>query len=97
MSWRVTIRDAAKTDLREARDWYEAQRSMLGDEFLLAIANSLLALEDTPLRWPVYYWGFRKLFTDRFPYKIFYRIDGESVIVFRILHAARDHERELMR
>lgn len=58
-------------------------------------ARSLLALEETPLRWPVYYRGFRKLLTDRFPYKIFYQIDGEAVIVFRILHAARDHEREL--
>jgi plasmid stabilization system protein ParE len=33
--------------------------------------------------------------TRRFPYKPFYRIEGDAVIVFRILHAARDHTRQL--
>jgi plasmid stabilization system protein ParE len=27
----------------------------------------------------------------RFPYKLFYRLEHERVIVFRILHARRDH------
>jgi plasmid stabilization system protein ParE len=35
------------------------------------------------------------LMTRRFPYKIFYRVEGDRVIVFRILHAKRDHRRQL--
>ena len=55
----------------------------------------MLSLEETPERQPIYYRDFRRVLTDRFPYKIFYRIEGQAVIVFRVLHGARDHTREL--
>lgn len=91
----VTIRHAAQADLREARDWYDGQRDELGNEFLLAVADAMLALDEAPERFPIYYRDFRRVLTDRFPYKIFYRIEGEAVIVYRILHGAREHQREL--
>jgi plasmid stabilization system protein ParE len=81
--------------LREARDWYDGRREGLGNEFLLAVADAMLALEQAPQRQPIYYRDFRRVLTDRFPYKIFYRIEGQAVIVYRILHGARDHTREL--
>lgn len=95
MSGRVSIRPAAETDLRETRDWYERQRPGLGDEFLGCVAEALISLEDGPERFPVYYRGFRRVLTRRFPYKLFYRAEGDAVIVFRILHASRDHPRHL--
>jgi plasmid stabilization system protein ParE len=95
MSWHVTIRSAARSDLRDAHQWYEHRRSGLGEEFLLAITDAMLTLEETPETCPLYYRDFRRILTDRFPYKIFYRIEGEAVIVHRVLHAARDHSREL--
>jgi toxin ParE1/3/4 len=95
VSWQVTIRPAAHVDLREARDWYDQRREGLGTEFLLAIADAMLVLEEAPQRYPVYYRDFRRLLTDRFPYKIFYRVEGQAVIVYRVLHGARDHRREL--
>jgi hypothetical protein len=33
-------------------------------------------------RTPIYYNGFRRLMTRRFPYKIFYHVEGDRVIVF---------------
>ena len=95
MSWRVSLREPANADLREARDWYEARRVGLGDEFLLAIAEALRSLEESPERHPLYYRGLRRLLLKRFPYKLFFRIDGDQVIVFRVLHGARDHRRKL--
>jgi toxin ParE1/3/4 len=91
----VTIRSAAHADLREARDWYDRQREGLGNEFLLAVADAMLALEESPERQAFYYRDFRRVLTERFPYKIFYRVDGDAVIVYRVLHGARDHVREL--
>ena len=95
MKWRVTTRPEADTDLREARDWYEQQRPGLGDEFLLSMADALTRLEESPDQFPLYYRGFHRLLTKRFPYKLFYRIEDDAVIVFRILHAAQDHRRRL--
>jgi toxin ParE1/3/4 len=95
VTWCVSIRAAAVADLHEAQEWYEGQYPGLGGEFLLSVADALTRLEQSPERFPLYYRGFRRVLTRRFPYKLFYRIEGDAVIVFRILHAARDHTRQL--
>jgi len=95
VSWRVIIRPNADADLQDARSWYESQRSGLGDELLVEVRSVMRLLEEQPERRPLYYNGFRRLITRRFPYKIFYRIEGDCVIVFRILHAKREHRRQL--
>jgi toxin ParE1/3/4 len=95
VKWRVSVRDAAQKDLREVRDWYENQRSGLGDEFIVAAADALSRLETDPQRFPFYYRGFRRVLTERFPYRMFFRIEKDLVIVFRVLHVARDHARQL--
>jgi len=95
VNWRLVIRPRAETDLREARGWYESQRPGLGAEFLAEIEAALQALVRDPQRYTIYYRGFRRLFVRRFPYKLFYRLEGDRVIVSRILHARRDHPRHL--
>jgi toxin ParE1/3/4 len=95
VNWRVIIRPNAEADLSEAQAWYESRRAGLGDELLDEIRRAVRLLADDPGRRPFYYRDFRRLLTRRFPYKIFYRVEGDRVIVFRILHAKRKHQREL--
>ena len=95
MNWRVTIRPNAEADLHEAHAWYESQRAGLGDELLDEIRHAVQRLETDPEHRPFYYRDFRRLLTRRFPYKLFYRIEGDRVIVFRILHAKRKHQWQL--
>jgi toxin ParE1/3/4 len=95
VSWRVIIRPNAETDLTEAQAWYESQRTGLGDELLDEVRRAVNLLETDPERRPFYYRDFRRLLTRRFPYKLFYRVEGDRVIVFRILHAKRKHQQEL--
>lgn len=95
MSWTVSIRPEAKADLRQAHDWYEERLPGLGNEFLADLAESLLKIEDQPERFPFYYRGFRRTLARRFPYKIFFRIVGRDVIVFRVLHGAQNHPHKL--
>jgi plasmid stabilization system protein ParE len=95
VNWRVIIRPNAEADLQEARSWYESQRAGLGDELLAEIRRTVQLLESDPEHRPFYYRDFRRLLTRRFPYKLFYRVEGDRVIIFRILHAKRKHQREL--
>jgi toxin ParE1/3/4 len=95
VSWRVIIRPNAEADLRKAWSWYESQRPSLGDKLLIEIRAAIRLLEEDPERRPIYYRDFRRLLTHRFPYKLFYRIEGDRVIVFRVLHAKREHQRQL--
>jgi toxin ParE1/3/4 len=97
VKWIVTIRAEAKADLQRAHDWYEDKCPGLGDEFLADLAESFLRLENTPEQFPVYYRNFRRVLAHRFPYKIFYRISGQDIIVVRVLHGAQHHPRKLHR
>ena len=81
--------------MQEAQAWYESRRTGLGDELLDEIRRAVHLLESDPERRPLYYRDFRRLLTRRFPYKLFYRVEGDRVIVFRILHAKRKHQWQL--
>jgi len=91
VKWRLVIRPRAEADLREARNWYESQRSGLGAEFLGEIDTTIQTLVRDPQRHPIYYRGFYRVLARRFPYKVFYRLEDDRIILFRILHARRDH------
>ena len=95
MNWPVIIRPNAEADLLAAWTWYESQRSGLGDELVIEIRAAVRRLESDPERRPFYYRDFRRLVARRFPYKLFYRLEGGRVIVFRILHAKQEHRRQL--
>jgi toxin ParE1/3/4 len=95
VKWPVLIRPRAEADLRDARDWYEQQRVGLGDAFLIEVRHAIELLAEQPERRPIYYRGFRRLLTRRFHYKLFYLREDTRVVVFRLLHAKRDHPRHL--
>jgi toxin ParE1/3/4 len=95
VNWRVIIRPRAEADLQGAWAWYESQRTGLGDELLVELGAAIRLLEINPERRPFYYRDFRRIITHRFPYKLFYRVEGERIIVFRILHAKREHRRQI--
>lgn len=91
----VTIRPRAKVDLNQAHDWYEKRCPGLGSEFLSDLAEAFQRLEANPEHFPLYYRDFRRVLARRFPYKIFFRISGSSLIVFRVLHGAQDHPQNI--
>ncbi len=95
MKWPVIIRPRAESDLQEAKAWYERQRAGLGEEFVVELDRALERLAEHPERHPFYYRGFRRLLLRRFPYKLFYRIEGQRVLVFRVLHVKQEHRRRL--
>jgi plasmid stabilization system protein ParE len=92
VKWIVLVRAEAERDLEVARDWYEQKRS--GGEFLDEFAAAMRAVELITEREHLYHGQFRRVLFRRFPYKIFYQIIGERLVVFRVLHAKRDHERQ---
>ena len=93
MKWRLLVRPEAEEYLALARDWYEEKRAGLGDEFLDAIAAALRELEQNPEVPRLYYRNFRRVLLRRFPYKIFYQAIAQRIVIFRVLHAKRDHPR----
>jgi plasmid stabilization system protein ParE len=95
VKWAVTIGPRAERDIEEARYWYEKQQMGLGDRFLQEIGQAVLILKNDADRFPLYHRRFRRVLLPRFPYKIFFVLDGNRALVFRVLHARREHQRHL--
>jgi toxin ParE1/3/4 len=95
MSWQVLLHAEAEKDLIAARDWYDQKRPQLGDEFLDEVAIAIRQLENAPERERLYFLNFRRELVRRFPFKLFYQVIGDRVIILRVLHAKQSHERSL--
>jgi toxin ParE1/3/4 len=91
----LLVRPEAEQDLAAARDWYEQKRPGLGEIFLDEVAIAMRELERDSEQAHLYFRNFRRVLLRRFPYKVFYQVFAERVVVFRVLHAKQEHERGL--
>lgn len=89
MKYDVIIRPEAENDLAAAFLWYENKRRGLGYDFLLHVEAGLKFIERGPAIYAVGYKETRTHFIKRFPYKIFYLIEANRVIVLAVLHGKR--------
>jgi len=89
----LLIRPAAAEDIEEAYLWYEAQRTGLGEEFLVAVHNALDSIAALPTGYPVVHREARRVLLHRFPYALYFRICGETIIVIACMHGRRNPRR----
>jgi hypothetical protein len=86
---RVRILNSAKHDLLAGYEFYEIQEDGLGEYFLTTLSGEIESLAN--------YAGIHRrrfesflLLSKRFPYAIYYKIEGEIVTVHAILDCRRD-------
>jgi plasmid stabilization system protein ParE len=80
-------------DVWHGRTWYEAKAPGLGEEFLRVFYAFCEELTRDPQMYPKVHWEFRRRLLRRFPYAIYFRIEGDRVVVFGLFHCARDPRR----
>lgn len=76
--------------MAQAQHWYEEQQPGLSSAFHVEFGAAIERLGRTPLIYPKLYRDVRRAVLRRFPYLIWYRIDGDSVIVLACTHARID-------
>lgn len=91
MSRRLVITRAAESDLIEAVRWYEHERSALGLHFLQEATSALQRALAQPEAYRLLRRRphVRRVLITRFPYRIFYILRPDALIVFAVLHAKR--------
>jgi plasmid stabilization system protein ParE len=82
----VRFRSEAASDVVLAREWYEAQRPGLGDEFVRGLEHVIDLISDVPKAFPEIAVGLRRALLHRFPYAVYYRLDADIVDVLACLH-----------
>ena len=77
----------------EAQDWYESEVSGLGRRFGNAVDELVERMSAHPYQFPVVYKNIRRFLLHRFPYSLYFVIDGETLLVIACFHASRNPER----
>mgnify|MGYP001574190158 CR=1 FL=1 len=90
MTYRLVVRRQAKADIREAARWYERQRVGLGRAFVQQIDALLDRVRLNPMQYQIVHREVRRAIPRRFPYGVFYRVDGAAVLVFAVVDLHRD-------
>jgi plasmid stabilization system protein ParE len=88
--FKVIFTQAAKAELIEAQDWYEGEATGLGRRFRQAIDALVERMSANPRQFPVVFKNVRRALLRRFPYSLFFVIEGETLLVIACFHASRD-------
>jgi toxin ParE1/3/4 len=94
MNRRLVVRPEAEADITDAAGWYDSREFGLGLEFISEIRSAISRALKTPesftrlRRNPT----IRRVLARRFPYRVFFIVRPDAIVVFAVLHAARhDH------
>jgi len=86
----LVVRPIAAADIEDIYLWYDAQRDGLGNEFLDAVKLVFEALLGNPRLFRVVHRDTRRANIRRFPYSVFYRVIGDTVVIVGCFHGSRN-------
>ncbi len=93
----LIIEPEAEADIEAAYDWYEANRTGLGDDFLLCIEATLLAVGDRPRTFVKIYKAARRAVVRRFPHIVLFLEHRSSITVVGVFHFRRNPDEAMKR
>ena len=93
MSYTVRLRVEAEQDITAAAFWYEQQQSGLGQEFLDEFMAVRLRLAESPLMYPIVHKSTHRAIMNRFPFGVYFRVDGAVVVIVAVMHGSRNPHR----
>jgi toxin ParE1/3/4 len=86
----ILLRPEAEADLEEARNWYEAQLTGLGDEFIVEVDAVLRRVAHSSRQFAKIHGEVRRGLVRRFPFAIYFIRDKGRSIVIGVLHQRRN-------
>lgn len=86
----VVFTQAARLELIEAQEWYEAEAPGLGRQFRSEVDRAVERVREAPVQFPVIYAKARRALLRRFPYALFFTFEDETVFVVACFHGSRD-------
>lgn len=89
---KIQILSLAASDLAAGRDFYEQQQAGLGQYFLDTLFSDIEALL-LNAGVHVQYFGYFRALSRRFPYAIYYKMNGEHIEIWRVLDCRENPKR----
>lgn len=88
--YRLVAEPRVDLDVAAACQWYEYEEPGLGLEFLDQLRATYDRIAAGPLQYQDLRSGIRRALLRRFPYAVYFAVEGDLVIVLAVLHASRD-------
>jgi plasmid stabilization system protein ParE len=89
---KIKILPSALADLDRGRAFYARQSKSVGDYFLDSLFADIDSLElYAGIHLKVF--DFHRLLAKRFPYAVYYKVDGDLCVVFRVLDCRQEPEK----
>lgn len=90
MNHRLVMRSEAEEDLTHAYEWYEQSSPGRGEAFLFSFNAFISLIDRMPNMGRRVRGRVRKGLLKRYPYRIFYTIRQDAIVVLGVIHAARE-------
>jgi len=87
---KVRLSRLADAEVDETDSWYSARGPELGEEFRAELDRIMGIIGDHPELFPVAFDEVRRAMMKRFPYFVLDEVFPTEVVVFGVIHAARD-------
>lgn len=84
---------AARIELREAVEFYERQQRGLANRFLAEVETAVERIADRPETWARVSGRVRRCLVHRFPFAIFFHVDGTEIEILAVVDLRRDPTR----
>lgn len=85
----VQLAPAAETDISEAYRWYQERNAIAADAFRAEVLEVIDRLVEAPERWAADDHGHRRRVLRRFPYTVWFDVQGQTVTVLAVAHHRR--------
>jgi toxin ParE1/3/4 len=86
----IEAESAVDADVEAAFDWFEGEEPGLGFQFLEELRAAYQRILDHPFGYQDQRSGIRRALTRRFPYAVYFSIEGETIVIVAVLRTARD-------
>jgi toxin ParE1/3/4 len=83
---RLIYHDEAEEELAEAARFYQARSPGLGERLLDDFAAAIAENQKSPGLWPVVEGDLRSRTLRRFPFSVYYRVEGEQIRILVFKH-----------
>ena len=88
--YKIVILAVARLEFESAKEFYEIEQAGLGARFEIEIKNALLRIKQYPQAWSIERKEIKRYFAHKFPYKILYSIQKNTIIVLAFAHLHRN-------
>ncbi|MFZ5865776.1 MAG: type II toxin-antitoxin system RelE/ParE family toxin [Thermodesulfobacteriota bacterium] len=88
--YRLVAEPNADLDVVAAFNWYEKEQAGLGRQFLDQLRATYDRITESPLAYQAIRAGIRRALVRRFPYAVYFAVEGDAVVVLAVFHVSRD-------